>query len=100
MMIVGGYYSDASRGTTIKRMGAANGFTQFMMAVPTKFAADGKTPTEWASMSRVGTGYSMQKLVDLNNLLEKKWKKTGKGSPEESKCTRAMLYYIILFPLP
>lgn len=79
MMIVGGYYSDASRGTTIKRMGAANGFTQFMMAVPTKFAADGKTPTEWASMSRVGTGYSLQKLVDLNNLLEKKWKKTGKG---------------------
>ena len=25
MMIVGGYYSDASRGNTVKQMGAANG---------------------------------------------------------------------------
>ena len=34
-----------------------------MMAVPTKFAADGKTPTEWASGAPHASSWDAAKLV-------------------------------------
>ena len=36
-------------------------------------------------MTRVGTGYSLTKLVEINKIFEKKWIMTGKGSTSKEK---------------
>lgn len=79
LVIIGGYYGQGKW---------TNFMSQFLLGVAIK-ADEGQVPTEFFSFVRVGSGYSQQELLALQQRLNHHWNKWDKTSPPQMiHCTK------------